>query len=367
MSVPGGVQDQVMGLARALGQRGHRAVVIAPGKVADPSIESVNAGRWFRYRVNGSVAPIAPQPTAALRAIAAISSLRLDVLHLHEPMAPSITLPALMAHQAPVVGTFHAAGEHTPYPVFAPTLRLLARRLDARVAVSESARDLAAMHMPGRYEVLFNGIDLRPFDGPAPPRTARPTVLFLGRHDPRKGLDVLLQAARSLPRDVLLWVAGDGPATAELHQLHHGPNVRWLGRISDAEKVRRMRTAWAVCAPSLHGESFGIVLLEAMAAGTPLVASDLPGYRSLTDDGLAATLVPPGDAVALAVALRDVLDQPACAASRVQHGRQLAASYSIERLAECYEIIYRQVVALTRPASSDRRSTTSTAGAPRRR
>ena len=338
MSVPGGVQDQVVGLARSLGERGHEVVVIAPGKVADPSVRSVSTGRSFRYRVNGSVAPIAPQPTAALRAIAAIAAHRLDVLHLHEPMAPSITLPALLAHQAPVVGTFHAAGDHTPYPVFAPPLRVLAQRIDARVAVSESARELAAMHMPGRYEVLFNGIDLRPFEGPAPLRTARPTVLFLGRHDPRKGLDVLLHAARSLPRDVVLWVAGDGPDTATLHHLHHGPNVRWLGRITDADKVRRMRSAWAVCAPSLHGESFGIVLLEAMAAGTPLVASDLPGYRSLTDDGRAAELVPPGDAPALAEALRRVLSNPSPA--MVQHGRSLAAECSIDRLAACYERIY---------------------------
>lgn len=344
MSVPGGVQDQVLGLARSLSRRGHEVVVIAPGRVADPTIGSVSTGRSFRYRVNGSVAPIAPQPTAALRALAAIADHRLDVLHLHEPMAPSITLAALVAHQAPLVGTFHAAGDHTPYPVFAPPLRLLARRLDARVAVSDSARDLAATHMPGDYEVLFNGIDLRPFDGPAPPRTTRPTVLFLGRHDPRKGLEVLLRAARALPRDVLLWVAGNGPDTAELHHLHHGPNVRWLGRISDADKVRRMRSAWAVCAPSLHGESFGIVLLEAMAAGTPVVASDLPGYRRLTDDGRAATLVPPGDAAALADALRAVLSRRPGPSSAVQHGTALAAACSIDLLAGHYEQIYRRVI-----------------------
>jgi phosphatidylinositol alpha-mannosyltransferase len=343
MSVPGGVQDQVVGLAKSLTRRGHEVVVIAPGSVTDRTIRSVGVGRSFRYRVNGSVAPIAPQPTAAVRALMAIARCRLDVLHLHEPMAPSITLPALIAHQAPVVGTFHAAGDHTPYPVFAPPLRMLARRLDARVAVSQSARELAAMHMPGEYEVLFNGIDLHPFEGPQPSRTERPTVLFLGRHDPRKGLDVLLRAALSLPPDVLLWVAGDGPDTSHLHRLHHGPNVRWLGRISDAEKVRRMRSAWAVCAPSLHGESFGIVLLEAMAAGTPLVASDLPGYRSLTDDGRAAVLVPPGDAAALAAALRRVLAAPPGPSAAVQHGKVLAAACSIDRLAGCYEQLYRRV------------------------
>jgi len=237
MSVPGGVQDQVLGLARSLSRRGHEVVVIAPGRVADPTIGSVSTGRSFRYRVNGSVAPIAPQPTAALRALAAIADHRLDVLHLHEPMAPSITLAALVAHQAPLVGTFHAAGDHTPYPVFAPPLRLLARRLDARVAVSDSARDLAATHMPGDYEVLFNGIDLRPFDGPAPPRTTRPTVLFLGRHDPRKGLGVLLRAARALPRDVLLWV--------HLRRRQGAPNAQRVGRLCTvaARRVVRHRAA----------------------------------------------------------------------------------------------------------------------------
>ncbi|MEY4010696.1 MAG: hypothetical protein RLZZ93_1389 [Actinomycetota bacterium] len=269
MSVPGGVQDQVLGLARSLEQRGHEALVIAPGLVADPDIRSVSAGRAFRYRVNGSMA----RAGAARRADGTVD-------HPAGPRGPS-----------------GAGGRHVPRrrrPHAVPHLRRPAA--SARPTARRPGRRLGQRPRPGSGPHPRNGIDLTPFSGPAPARTSRPTVLFLGRHDPRKGLDVLLRAARGLPDDVTLWVAGDGPGTAELQEQHHGPHVRWLGRISDADKIRRMRSAWAVCAPSLHGESFGIVLLEAMAAGTPLVASDLPGYRRLTEGVAAPRFVSSGGA-----------------------------------------------------------------------
>ncbi|MEY4338904.1 MAG: hypothetical protein RLZ14_754 [Actinomycetota bacterium] len=345
MSAPGGVQDQVTGLARALTRLGHHAEVIAPGHCDHRDVESVGVGRSHAYAANGSMAPLAPQPSAAVRTIAAIHRGDFDVLHLHEPLAPSITLAALMTRGTPIVGTFHAAGDRTPYSWFAPPLRMLAQRLDARVAVSDSARDLAAQFLGGTYEVLFNGIDLTPYEGPPPPRTAAPSVLFLGRHDPRKGLDVLLRASRQLPPEVLLYVAGDGPDTAELQRSHRGSRVRWLGRISDADKVRRLRSAWALCAPSLHGESFGIVLLEAMAAGTPIAASDLPGYRSLTDHGAAALLSAPGDVDGLAESLSTALFQPAVTAPLVARGSAIAARMSIDELARRYVAIYERAIA----------------------
>lgn len=347
MSAPGGVQDQVTGLARSLTRMGHFAEVIAPGRCDHADVESVGVGRSHAYAANGSMAPLALQPSAAMRTIAAIHRGEFDVLHLHEPMAPGITLPALMTRGTPIVGTFHAAGDRTPYPWFASPLRMLAQRLDARVAVSDSARDLAAQFLGGTYDVLFNGIDLGPYIGAAPPRTTEPSVLFLGRHDPRKGLEVALRASQQLPPEVLLYVAGDGPDTAELQRSHRGSRVRWLGRISDTDKVRRLRSVWALCAPSLHGESFGIVLLEAMAAGTPIVASDLPGYRSLSHDGAAALLSAPGDVDGLAESLSIALFEPAITAPKVACGSAIAAGLSIDELARRYVAIYQRVIDAT--------------------
>jgi phosphatidylinositol alpha-mannosyltransferase len=169
-------------------------------------------------------------------------------------------------------------------------------------------------------------------------------VFFVGRHEPRKGLDVLLEAFPLLPNDVRLWVAGDGPQTADLRAQHKDPRIEWLGRIDDAEKAARLRGADVFCAPSLRGESFGVVLLEGMAAQTPVVASDLPGYRNVARSGKDAILVPPGDRQALADALRGVLDDSRCAESLVTSGQQRAEEFSMGNLARRYTELYRTLV-----------------------
>ena len=170
-------------------------------------------------------------------------------------------------------------------------------RVDRRVVVSKDALALVQEHLGGEYEVLFNGVDTTAIRAAAPfPRT-RPAIFFIGRHEERKGLGILLDGGRraSAP-DVECWVAGDGPDTARLKAAHgHDPRIEWLGRISEGDKLARLRGASVFCAPSLHGESFGVVLAEAMAAGTPVVASALPGYRNVATDGVDAVLVPPGD------------------------------------------------------------------------
>ncbi len=306
LSVPGGVQHQVLGLAREVRLLGHEVDVIAPCD-GEPPTGAVSVGRSYRFRVNGSSAPMAPTPAAAARTIRVLASGRYDILHLHEPLAPSITIAALLAHSAPIVGTFHAAGDSTPYRWFGPPLKLLARRIDARVAVSPSASDLVGRHLGGRCEVLFNGVEasIRAAAFPEPSvAAAPPNILFVGRHDPRKGLEVLLQAMAGLPGDVVLRVAGDGPDRARLQaRFAADARIQWLGRISEADKIQHLRAASVVCVPSLFGESFGIVILEAMAVGTPVIASDLPGYRQLTANGTAAVLVAPSDPIALADAV----------------------------------------------------------------
>ena len=343
LSVPGGVQDQVVGLARALEGLGHGVAIVAPGELP-VDLDGTTAGRAFRFRVNGSIAPMAPQPAAAVRTVRALRRGGFDVLHLHEPLAPSITIPALLAHPAPVVATFHAAGDRTPYRWLGALLPRLAERIDARVAVSQPAAQLAGRHLGGSYEILHNGIDVGRFRGAPRADADGPTILFLGRHEPRKGLDVLLGALSSLPTGVTLQIAGAGPATSWLRRRHSGnPRISWLGPLTEADKIRHLRAASVLCAPSRHGESFGMVLLEAMAAGTPAVASDVPGYRSLSDQSGAVLLVPPGDPRALAGGLLRVLSDHRLAASLRSRGDAHVRQFSMDQLALRYVDIYERV------------------------
>jgi phosphatidylinositol alpha-mannosyltransferase len=241
----------------------------------------------------------------------------------------------------PTVATFHAAGQSAPYRYLRPLAHWLARRLTVRCAVSYDARDLAARYLGGDYVLLHNGIDVEWFAKATPSPTTGPTVAFVSRHEQRKGLGVLLAALAHLPKDVRLWVASDGPETPELKaQVAGDPRVEWLGRITEEEKAQRIRGADVLCAPSLRGESFGLVLLEGMAAQTPVVASDLPGYRNVGRQGREALLVPPGDAAALARAIKAVLDDRSLAATLVAGGEARAAEFSMDRLAERYLDLY---------------------------
>jgi phosphatidylinositol alpha-mannosyltransferase len=187
---------------------------------------------------------------------------------------------------------------------------------------------------------VFNGIEVERFAKATPWPTEGPTILYVGRHEPRKGLAVLLEAMAALPPDVRLWVTSDGPDTAKLRARYDDPRVEWLGRVDDEERNRRLKGADVFCAPSLHGESFGVVLLEAMAASTPVVASDLPGYRNVARPGAEGLLVPPGDPAALAAALRQVLTDTQRAAHLVEGGDRRAEELSMDRLAERYLSIY---------------------------
>jgi phosphatidylinositol alpha-mannosyltransferase len=344
LTVPGGVQGQVLGLARSLRQLGHDARVLGPCDGPPPERGVTPLGRSIPAVANGSVAPIAPDPSCQLRTIRALRDEGFDVLHLHEPLVPGPTMTAILFRNAPLIGTFHAAGGSAAYRYLRPGVRWLSRRLDLRCAVSEDARQMAHDALGGDYTLLFNGIEVERFAKAEPWPTEDRTVFFVGRHEPRKGLDVLLAAFEQLPRDVRLWVAGDGPQTAALRAEHTDRRIEWLGRIDDAEKAARLRGADVFCAPSTRGESFGVVLLEGMAAQTPVVASDLPGYRNVARSGADAVLVPPGDPVALSAALRGVLDDGRCADALVSSGQQRAEEFSMSNLARRYTELYRSVV-----------------------
>jgi len=345
LTLPGGVQGQVLGLAQALRVRGHDVRVLGPCDGPPPDAGVTPLGDSLPTAANGSMAPIAPDPSAQLRTIRALRDERFDIVNLHEPLAPGVTQTALLFKSQPLVGTFHAAGESAGYRWLNPIVRWLAGKLDLRCAVSADARDMAMAAVGGEYELLFNGVELSAYEGPDPAPPVHPTVLFLGRHEPRKGLAVLLEAMGELPADVRLWVAGDGPETSELRRRAAGDvRIEWLGRLSEAEKLERLRTATVFCAPSLRGESFGVVLLEAMAARTAVVATSLPGYANVARADPDALLVPPGDAGALAVALRRSLYEPERNAALVSSGSQRVTSFSMAQLAERYEGLYEQVL-----------------------
>jgi phosphatidylinositol alpha-mannosyltransferase len=205
---------------------------------------------------------------------------------------------------------------------------------------------MARRALGGDYVLVHNGIEVERFAKATPWPASGPTIFFLGRHEPRKGLSVLLDAMARLPDDVRLWVGGEGPETDALRRRTRGDDrVEWLGSVNEEDKARRLRGADVFCAPSLYGESFGVVLLEAMAAHVPIVATDLPGYANVARGGKDAVLVPEGDPEALAAALRSVLSDSRLAESLAGAGELRAGEFAMDRLAERYVELYAQVAA----------------------
>lgn len=341
LTLPGGVQEQVLALGRALRARGVDARVLGPCDGAPPDPAVTPLGNSIPTAANGSVAPIAPDPPAQLRTIRALRDEDFDLLHLHEPLAPGPTHTALVVRSAPIIATFHAAGTSASYRYLSAVVRRMAERIDVACAVSEQARALAQQVVDIDVDVTFNGVEIDRFADPEPWPTHGPTIFFLGRHEPRKGLAVLLEALADLPPEVTCWVAGEGPQTEELKRRHrHDGRIRWLGRLSGEEKIRRLASADVFCAPSLRGESFGVVLLEAMAAETPVVASDIAGYRAVARSGKDALLVSPGDVAALADALRETLFDPLVVDRLVTSGSARAEDFSMAKLAADYHRRY---------------------------
>lgn len=346
LTIPGGVQQQVLGLARSLRAKGHEVRVLGPcdGPPPDPFVTPL--GNSLPTSINGSVAPLAPDASAALRTIRALNDEAFDVLHVHEPLVPGPSLTALLVKLAPVVATFHSAGESGAYRAFSRQLKWIASRIDIRVAVSKDAVELAHRYIRGEYEVLFNGIELGDYITDEAV-TKENAIFFIGRHEPRKGLSTLLEAVSMMPSDVKLWIASDGPETETLRsQYANDARIEWLGRITDAEKYDRLRRSAVFCAPALRGESFGIVLLEAMAAGAPVVASNIDGYRNVATDGETAILVEPANAKELAAALAKVIADPRLADRLVAAGRVHAQQFTMDALADRYIELYERALSM---------------------
>jgi phosphatidylinositol alpha-mannosyltransferase len=346
LAVPGGVQAHVTGLAAALRGLGHEVSVLAP------------EGRAMPIPFNGSVARLAFGPGAYVRVRRWLREGDFDLLHLHEPIAPSLSFLALTLARGPIVATFHTSFDRSWILLAAQgVLRPQLEKVTARIAVSEPARRVQVEHLGGDAVEIPNGVDVSFFADAAPlpgfPR-AGGAIGFIGRFDePRKGMSVLVEALRLLDRpDLRLLVAGRGNASALQAAC---PQAVILGEVSDATKASLLRSVDVLCAPNIGGESFGIVLAEALAAGAPVVASDLDAFRRVL--GPAALFTPPGDASALSAALAALLADPL-------RRKQFALAGCSRALAFDWSVVADQILRVYEAATSAN-PRESRSGAPR--
>ncbi len=347
LSVPGGVQEQVLAMSREWSRRGAEVLVIAPDAADrtdhDTPATVLTFGRRLSVPANGSRAPLTLSWAAAGRAARALREFAPEVTHYHEPFAPLLAWRALAEHGAAQVGTFHRAGAGPAVSLTSALTRRLGRHLDASAAVSEAAAKTLAAAAGLECEVLFNGFESERFRAFARESGADPVVLFVGRLEARKGAGVVLSALEEHQRRGgarwRLVIAGDGPERDELERRAEGnPDVELLGAVKDEAKRRWLRRADVAVAASLRGESFGLVVLEPMAAETPVVVSDIDGYREAA--GGHAALFAPGDPTALEAAIRATLEGDG--ARRVPGAREHAERWSMAALCDAYEVIYQR-------------------------
>lgn len=337
--IPGGVQAHVRDLAEKLMQWGHAVSVLAPGDDGMPGLPPYVevAGRAVPIPYNGSVARLQFGVVSAARVRRWLRDGDFDVVHVHEPAPPSLSLLTCMIHDGPLVATFHAATVRSRFlAMFDTVLQPFLEKLSGRIAVSPAARNVIVEHLGADAVVIPNGVTVERFAAAPPlPGYPRPggTIGFVGRYDePRKGMNVLLAAVRQLAAghpELRLLVAGRGDAAGFRAQLPAAitGRVQLLGQVSEADKAALLRSVDVYCAPNTGQESFGIILLEAMAAGTAVVASDIDAFRRVLDGGRAGTLFDVGDPVALAATLGALLDDPARRAELVRRGRQAVRPY----------------------------------------
>jgi phosphatidylinositol alpha-mannosyltransferase len=347
--VPGGVQEHVRGLADALIDLGHYVSVIAPAAEDEPIEPSyvVAAGRAVPVPYNGSVARLAFGFLSASRVRRWLKEGEFDLVHVHEPAAPSLSLLACWVTDGPLVATVHTAIPRSRVlHVALPILQSALEKINGRIAVSEAARTTLVEHIGGDAVLIPNGVSVRRFEkaDPLPGWPGEGGALgFLGRIDEsRKGLSILLEAFKLLAVErpgLRLLIAGPGDADEALEQLPAALRDRavLLGQVSDEDKVRVYHSVDVFCAPNTGGESFGIVLAEAMAAGAPIVASDLDAFRRVLRGGRAGELFENGNPADLAAAVARMLDDPVRRAA-------LAAAASIAVRDYDWEVVARDVL-----------------------
>ncbi|WP_029430411.1 glycosyltransferase family 4 protein [Blastococcus sp. URHD0036] len=355
---PGGVQYHVRDLADTLRGLGHHVEILTPAEheASLPAEHVTFAGRTVPIPYNGSMASVQFGPISAARVRRWLREGHFDVVHVHDPAPPSIGLLVLMIAKGPIVATFHAATVRSKFlSAWGPVIRPWLERISGRIAVSDFARRLQVEHLGGDAVVIPNGVHVASFaDGPQLAGLERgsggPTIGFLGRFDePRKGLPVLLEALPGVLRrhpTARLLIAGRGDPAALRASIppELGEHVELLGELAEADKAAFLRSVDVYCAPNLLGESFGIILIEALAAGAPIVASDLDAFAAVLEDGEVGVLVRRGDAGALADALAGLLDDPDRRADLSARGREAAWAYDWSVVARRVLAVYETVV-----------------------
>ncbi len=354
--LPGGVTEHVHYLYENLRLRGHDVRIISASHGFQRSTEGdvIRLGKGFSVPTNGSVGTITFSPRYVSQVQRMLDEERFDLLHFHEPFVPFLSPVVLRQSQSVNIATFHAyAGFSPAYEIGSRLLRGYAKRLHGRIAVSAAARHFIDRFFPGDYKVIPNGVDVARFQRAVPLarwQDGRQNILFVGRHEPRKGLLDLLKAYRLMRKagcQCRLLIVGSGPQEREARRYvmtRRLQDVEFLGRVSDAEKAQLYRTADVFVSPATGRESFGIVLLEAMAAGTPVVCSDIHGYKGVVRRNEQGLLVPPRDPKALAAATLRLLGDPELRARMGASGRARAEEFSWERVTEKVDDYYGFVI-----------------------
>ena len=366
--VPGGGGFHIRDLALKFRSRGHDVRVLTPSSSRDLPDWISSAGQSVSVPFNGSVANISVSPAALRRTRRWLADNAFDVVHVHEPVVPSVSMAAAMLSSAPLVGTFHAAlGRSVSRAIASAPMRLYMERLGVRIAVSEEARRTLIEHHGGDAVIIPNGVETASFrrastDSRWMATDSRPVIVFLGRLDePRKGLSVFAGAIEGvldkMPGARFL-IAGRGDAPEIRRQVaRFGDSVSFLGGISDEEKASLLAGASLYVAPQTGGESFGIVLVEAMAARTAVVASDIPAFRAVLEDGRAGVLFETGSSAALVDQLLGLLADKARLEGLSEAGQRASLQYDWEVVADKVFEVYRLAIDMGSPAASGTRRT----------
>ena len=354
--LPGGVNQHVRYLYDNLRLRGHDVRILTSSHGLQRASEGdvIRIGKGFSMPANGSVGTVTVSPRYLSQVDDVLERERFDLLHFHEPFVPFLSLVVLRQSTSVNIATFHAYGGFSPaYELGSRVMGSYAQRLHGRIAVSAAARHFIDRYFPGDYKVIPNGVDIGRFERAVPIarwQDGTRNILFVGRFEPRKGLLELLKAYRILRKtgcQCRLLVVGGGPQEREARRYlmtRKMGGVEFLGRVSDEVRDALFKTADVYCSPATGGESFGIVLLEAMAAGTAIVASDIHGYKGVVRRDREGLLVPPRDKKALAGALARVLGDDALRESMAESGLLRAREFSWPRVTAKVEDYYGFVI-----------------------
>jgi phosphatidyl-myo-inositol alpha-mannosyltransferase len=350
---PGGVRDHILNLSDQFIQMDHDVRILAPGPGTKGKLSEAhiyNMGRTIPFPINGSIARITFVPALTWRVRRVLQREHFDVIHVHEPLVPGLSLTVLRLSRTLTVGTFHAFAKpgmtSTPYLAYAsayPFLRRYFRHLAGRIAVSHAAYQFVSHYFPGDYRIIPNGIDLQRFNPHIMPlpqfMDGKWNILFVGRFEKRKGAKYLLRAIPAIrerhPNTRFIFV-GEGRLRAGFQRFVEQagwPDVVFTGYVSDDEKPRYFASSHVFCAPATGGESMGMVLLESMASGTPVVASNIPGYATVINSGTDGLLTPPRDSEELASAVSTLLENEPLRQRLMHTGLQKVRDYAWPQVA----------------------------------